>query len=113
MKSKLLALISCLAIFLNCFSQIDTAILDRTFSQDSALNALALYPQNVRTQILEVSGHPNALIRMEAIQKNSRDEFKKLLLDYDQAEQQKIWDITRYPGLVDSLVEGGKKSKGQ
>lgn len=113
MRIKFFAFASTLFIFINCFSQNDAAVLNQTFAKDSSVNALALYPKNVRDQILEVCSHPDALVRMETIQKDSKEQFKNILAKYDKTEQQKIWDITRYPGLVDSLVRGGKKSKEQ
>ncbi|HEY4800818.1 MAG TPA: hypothetical protein VII99_17195 [Bacteroidia bacterium] len=112
MKKESCLLICGLLITTLSFAQNDTALINRTITEDSTgINALALYPQNVRNAILEVCAHPDALTRMEAMQQTTKEKFKKILVEFDKDEQQKIWDITRYPGLVDSLASGGKKSK--
>lgn len=114
MKNKICFLISLVLLFNPCFSQEDAVILNQVISEDSAsINALTLYPHDVRNNILEICAHPEALVKLDAAQRSSKEKFKGLLLEYSKEDQQKIWDLTRYPGLVDSLVIGGKKSKGE
>jgi hypothetical protein len=109
---KLSFIISGLFFFLNGFAQNDEAVFKQVISKDSAaVNALALYPVNVRNTIFEACTHPEVLIRMDALQQETREQFKSLLSLHSKEEQQKIWDITRYPGLVNQLADEGKKTK--
>jgi hypothetical protein len=87
-------------------------LLNSLIEEDSAaITALALYPADVRKNILEACTYPEALVRIEALQKNTRASFREMLENYSKEEQQKIWDLSRYPGLIARLTEGGKKSK--
>ncbi len=56
--------------------------------------------------MLQVCLHPELLPKLETLQKNSGEAFKKLVSGYPKEEQQKIWNLTTYPGLVGKLGSG-------
>lgn len=89
------------------------ARLDKNFSSDdsTALVTLAALPENVRPAVLEACQNPEVLIKAEALQKSTSQSFRELTDDYTKAEQKRLWDLARYPGLVNEMVSGGKKSK--
>lgn len=96
---------------LNISAQNDAAMLEQSIKNDSAINAIALYPLELRNSILKVCGEPQGLLKMESLQKNSKERFRKILSAYPQEEQKKLWDLTRYPGLVEKLVKDGDGKK--
>lgn len=98
---------------LSGIAQNDEAMLEQSIKNDTAINAIALYPLELRTSILKVCSEPQGLVKMEDLQKNSKERFQKILSGYPQEEQKKLWDLVRYPGLIEKLAnEGdGKKKK--
>lgn len=98
--------------FLSVRSQESARLLDKMIREDSAaITALALYPDEVRESILEACLYPEALVRIEALQKNTSESFRKTIESYSKEEQQKIWDLSRYPGLISKIAGGGKRSR--
>jgi hypothetical protein len=79
-------------------------LVDLSEQEEEAINALVLYPEETRLAILDASLHPEALVKLEAIQTQSRNAFQDILAGYPQSTQEVIWDLTRYPGLVERLV---------
>lgn len=87
-------------------AQDDKALLAELVAADEeAVNALVLYPEETRMAILEVSLYPEALIKLEHIQSQTKTRFQELLAQYPQATQEVIWDLTRYPNLIAKLAE--------
>ena len=72
--------------------------------EKESIEALILYPEETRNAILEVSMHPELLVRISAIQQSSRDKFVDVLAPLGSKDQKLIWDLTRFPGLIKSLV---------
>lgn len=86
-------------------AQDDKALLAELVAADEeAVNALVLYPEETRMAILEVSLYPEALIKLEHIQSQTKTRFQELLAQYPQATQEVIWDLTRYPNLIAKLA---------
>lgn len=86
-------------------SQSDSTLLSNvTEEEQAAINALVLYPEATRRQILDASLYPELLIKLENIQANTRTSFTELLSPLPQTTQEQIWDLTRYPGLIAQLV---------
>lgn len=77
----------------------------------SSVDALILYPAEIRESILEVCTHPEALVKLDRIQKKSSDYFKGLIDGFSRKDQEQFYDLVRYPNLVYELVEDGPKSK--
>lgn len=112
-KQYLLNLFIILGI--HCFGyaqQDDNVLLEQLSAQDSGIvSEVIQHPESIRTVILEASMHPEIIARIEVVQKKSSEGFFQLISSYEKEEQKEIWDITRYPGLVEELTSGGKKSK--
>lgn len=77
------------------------------------LEALALYPDDIREAILEVCLYPELLVKIGAIQAKTRDSFHELIRYQSQQVQQNYWELMRYPGLVEKIVEGGQKTRSE
>jgi len=77
-----------------------------------AIEALALYPEDVRDHILEASSEADLLNDLEGLQERSKDSFRDLLDPYPQDDQQDLFDLSRYPDLVSAIADGGPKSRG-
>jgi len=85
---------------------------ERLLKEDSAsVAAIAVYPESVRSHILEACVYPEAIVKIELLQENTSAKFKDALQDYSKETQIQIWDVARYPGLLNKMAEGGKKSK--
>jgi hypothetical protein len=87
--------------------------LDKDFTADdsTALLTVASYPDSIRTPALLACQNPEVLVNTEALQKSTSESFRNAVSNYTQTEQQKFWDITRYPDLISKITNGGKKSK--
>ena len=87
--------------------------LTKSFSSDdsSALLTVASYPDSVRIQALQACQKPEVLIKTEALQKSTSLSFRDLLSNDEKEEQRKLWDLSRYPGLIKEIAVGGKKTK--
>ncbi len=79
----------------------------------AALDAIALYPTDTRKDILEASKYPEIVVRLNAMQKQSRDLFTEMLAPYSHEEQEKIWNLTRYPALISELAYDHRKSEAE
>jgi hypothetical protein len=110
MKNQMLKLTILLLGFLMglqgvVFAQTGAEMLAQLEEEDQeALEALALYPDNTRRAILQTTLHPEALVKLERLQTKSSEAFQDLMKSYPQSTQELVWDLTRYPGLVDALV---------
>ncbi len=77
-----------------------------------ALEALALYPEDVRHAILEVAQHSQGLVGIDEIRSGSERDFQTLLEDSSREDQEMFWELVRHPGLVAEIVEGGRGGRG-
>jgi len=77
-----------------------------------ALDAFALYPEDVREQALLVATEPALLVQLQELQEDSQDDFKDLVGPYSQDDQQDFFELSRYPDLVEAIARGGPKSRG-
>lgn len=83
-------------------------------SEDSvAMNALVLYPSNIRIDIFEACEYPSAIVDIATLQKKISSDFADLVSPYAKNDQENLWNLSRYPNLVSDLVNGGKKSDEQ
>ena len=95
-------------------AQTDKALLTQIAEEErAAVEALVLYPEDVRLAILEASKYPEVLIKMEGIQQRTSEDFAVLLESYSKDVQQDIWDVARYPDLISRLVLEGDRSPGK
>jgi hypothetical protein len=78
-----------------------------------ALEALAVYPEDVREQALRVATEPATLIELQKLQDRSQETFRDLLGPYSQDDQEQLFELARYPDLVETIATGGAKSRGE
>jgi hypothetical protein len=87
------------------FAQSDKALLrDLARENQKSIDALALYPEDIRLAILETAKYPEVLIKMQSIREKTSAAFRTLIEDYPRNTQEVFYDFTRYPGLVSDLV---------
>ena len=88
------------------FGQTDMALLRQLAEENKkSIEALALYPEDARLARLESSKHPEVLIKMKNAQEKTSAAFRTLIEDFPRNTQTVFYDLTRYPGLVSTLVE--------
>ncbi len=98
--------------FLNANAQTDKELLRELVTEEQeAVNALVLYPEEVRNDIFIAAQHPEALIKVESIQRQTSNSFQELLTSYPQDIQELIWDLTRYPNLIEKVIAPENQSK--
>jgi len=78
-----------------------------------ALDALVLYPGDVREAILIAGTKPEVLVRMERLQQESQGNFEAALQTLTQEDQEAIWELTRYGGLIESMTRSGRASSAE
>ncbi len=107
MKTKLyLVLLACTSIL----SAQDNSILRQLKDEErNAVAAIALYPLEERRAILEAASHPEILVRMQASRENTEDQFRNLLITLSEKEQRDLFNLSRYPELLEKLVSGKEK----
>ena len=111
---KILALTGILICFnLNIFAQEDEEDLFLQLEQDdqTAIDAIAMYPAQTRVDILESSKFPEIIVRLDAMQKKTEQKFDELIAPYSKEEQEKIWNLTRYPSLISDIAFDEPKSE--
>jgi hypothetical protein len=77
----------------------------------SAVEALVLYPEQVRNDILIVSAHPEGIAKLDSIWNMAGKAFLERVGDHPASTQQQVWELARQPGLLEALVVGGEKSE--
>ncbi|HEX2484385.1 MAG TPA: hypothetical protein VHQ66_03745, partial [Myxococcota bacterium] len=78
-----------------------------------AVEALALYPEDVRNHILEASTETDRVHDLDRLQQRSQADFRELLEPYSENDQQDLFDLSRYPDLVEAIAEGGPKGRSE
>ncbi len=71
---------------------------------------IASFSAEERHAALVAAGHPEDLLEVQQIQTESADAFADLVDGFSRSDQEQIWDLVRYPGLVADLARGGPKS---
>lgn len=110
---KMIAMIGLLlpGWILPAFSQSDKELLSELIADDrESVDALVMYPADTRLAILEVAMNPEILMRMKGIQNKTQNSFLEIVQPLSKDEQEQVYQLTRYPDLLASLVVGGKKS---
>ena len=103
---KTLLIFLIVATGLNCLAQDNSKSILRQVIQENqeAVDAIAMYPTETRKIIFEACEYPEAIAKLNAMQKNSQDAFEKLISSFTREEQEKICNLTRYDGLISDLV---------
>ena len=87
------------------FAQYEKEWLQNLSEEDQQqLEAIAMYPEQTRMDILEIAQYPQAIIKLKRIQTQTKESFLQLLEDYTAQEKKAIWDLTRYPKLIERLA---------
>lgn len=71
---------------------------------------IARFSAEERHAALVAAGHPEDLLAVQQIQSESADDFAELVEGFSRDDQEQIWDLVRYPGLVADLARGGAKT---
>ncbi len=107
---KAVVVLSWMVLPLFILAQTEKELLAQLLEEEqSTVEALALYPESTRVAILEAARYPESLIKLESLQGKTSAAFRSILEPYPKEVQEKVWDLTRYNGLVAALVDGGQK----
>lgn len=75
-----------------------------TESKRKSIEAIALYPEDIRLAVLEVASHPAQMITIKRLQEESQQDFRNLVERYPRETQEAIWDLTRFDGLMEAIA---------
>src|SRR4249919_3596249 len=70
--------------------------------KQNIIETIALYPPDQRMAVLEAASHPEILVRMDNIKANTEYQFKVKLTDVPEDDQKKIYNVARYPDLMNA-----------
>ncbi len=108
MKTLLVSIIVFLGFFISETRAQDMNILKGlSEEEENAIEAIALYPAKEREAILEASLHPEILVRMENIRSTTEAKFKETISNIAEADQKKIYNLSRYPDLISKICAVG------
>ncbi len=112
MKKIVFCLLSLCFFYQTCYSNDEKETFQQLLNEDSAdVSLIAAYPAKVRSAVFEVCTQPQGIATIANVQKESQAKFRSLLSSYSKDEQQKIWNLTRYSGLISKLVNATQLSK--
>ena len=93
-------------------AQTSSELIKEMMEEDrSTIDALVMYPAETRKDLFVMSTHPELIIRMKSLQEKTKSKFKDVIADMDQDDQEKFYNLMRFPDLNDAITKGGKKSK--
>lgn len=90
---------------------LDKQSVDLLYERQEAVEALSLYPEPIRSAILESTLQPVLLVKLNSIQKSIGDEFNSIIENFSEEEQRKFWELTKYDGLIEKMVTKKPKNK--
>lgn len=70
-----------------------------------SVEALALYPSETRLAIMEAAKYPEVLIKMNNARQKTAAAFRTLIEDFPRSTQEIFYEIARYPGMMQQIVE--------
>lgn len=76
----------------------------------SAVQALSVYPADIRQATVGVLAYPGTLVQLAQIQAKTSAAFRTVLATAPQDTQKKLWRLLRYPKLVEDLAAFGPQS---
>jgi hypothetical protein len=74
------------------------------------ITSIAPYSLETRTAILDVAQYPQALVKLERIQGRSSQSFQDMISSYPREDQEKFYEASRFPAVLNMLVKDGQKS---
>ena len=75
---------------------------------DQIITSIAPYSADMRAAILDVSQYPQALVKLERLQARTSQSFQDLVANYPRQEQEKLYQVSRFPETISQLVITGK-----
>jgi hypothetical protein len=109
MKLRIFLSLTMLASTFQVWAQQEQLSQLTTDEERKAVEAIALYPENQRTAILEAAMHPEVLVRMQNLQNKSETEFQEILFPLTRADQENFYDLARSPQLIEDMGSGNTK----
>ena len=111
--SRILLMFLIVAAGVKCLAQDNSRSLLKQVIKNNqeTVDAIAMYPTETRKIIFEATEYPEIIVKLNTMQKNSQDAFEKLISSFSKEEQEKIWNLTRYDGLISDLAADHKKSE--
>lgn len=80
--------------------------ISRLFREDSTdIQTIAMYPAETRSKLLLAATHPEALARISDANKKSNEQFRGLISGYSKDDQERIWNLTRFDGLIQKMAK--------
>lgn len=106
MKKLIWTLAFLLAIIISLIGQSENEYILENLSdiEKEAIHAIVLYPEEVVNAVLEASAHPATIARMGIYQEKTKAQFIDIIEEEDEEQQEKIWNLSRYPGLYEGIV---------
>lgn len=77
----------------------------------SAIQALSVYPADIRQATVGVLGYPGTLVQLAQLQAKTSSAFRNQLAAAPQDTQKKLWQLLKYPKLVEDLAARGPQTK--
>jgi hypothetical protein len=77
--------------------------------EQDIIMAIAPYSPDMRSAILDVAQYPQILVKLERIQARSSQSFQDMIAQYPQSEQEKFYQLSRFPDLIHQIVGTGQK----
>jgi len=77
-------------------------------TENNSLDEIFIYPAEFWEDIMVTAGHPEALFRIQVIQKETSLKFNSHIADFSSEKQELIWDLCRYPGLIADIGQANR-----
>ncbi len=93
-------------------AQNDKETLDKLFRDDSdAVAVIAAYDADVRSSMFVAAGSAELIARVSDLQRGSNESFKRAISAYSKDDQARIWNLTRFDGLISQLRNSPSRDK--
>jgi len=79
----------------------------------STIEAIALYPEKERMAILEITAHPEILVRMQNMRRKTEVQLQDLLVPLPEEDQKRLFNLFRYPELMGEMCEDNQRMSEQ
>ncbi|MBS2211452.1 DUF3300 domain-containing protein [Carboxylicivirga mesophila] len=110
--TMILAMVMLINFTNTAFAQTDLKQFKKVVEEDSTLiYGLAGYDKAVRNDILAVAQHPEVVQQIKDMQQASQNSFRALIEGLDRDKQFGIYELSRYPDLIQELTINGKPKK--
>lgn len=83
------------------------SMLEQLLEENQAtVDAVVMYPEDVREHIFQVATRPDMVLRVSNLQAHTKRAFEALIEPLSKEDQQKLYELSRYPNLVLEIVQG-------